>query len=175
MPVIIAITSDTAPAIIERETDAELLEALAALAITPDHAKSDQAAAREWLESLPLPSGWFADADEAQALRKRMQIEQDANLVRAAIKHLGTTQRGLTAMLGLADPQGDGRPVRRIIAAKQGLSGPARRLLAHLVRDGAMTDEEERQQLARIDGGAWRKVDRSAIRRAIQGGGIKTA
>lgn len=164
MPVAIAITKTAAPAIIERDTAGELLDALAGLEITPAGAAKDEQSARAWLESLPLPSGWFADADEAQALRRRMQVEQDAQLVRDAVKHLNTTQRGLTAMLGLADPRGDGRPVRRIIAAQQGLSGPARRLLAYIVSYGSLSRDEEATALNRIGNGGWRDVKRSDIR-----------
>lgn len=173
MPIAIAITDIAAPAIVERDTASELLDALAGLEITPVDAASDEPSARAWLESLPLPSGWFADADEAQALRRRMQVEQDAQLVRDAVKHLNTTQRGLTAMLGLADPRGDGRPVRRIIAAQQGLSGPARRLLAYVVSHGSMSPNEEAAALNRVGNGGWRNVKRSDIRAELSPSGTR--
>lgn len=173
MPVAIAITKTAAPAIIERETSGELLAALAELEAAPADATKDEASARAWLESLPLPSGWFADADEAQALRRRIQIEQDAKLVREAVKHLDTTQSGLTAMLGLSDPRGDGRPVRRIIAAQQGLSGPARRLLAYLAEYGPLSREGEATALNRIGNGSWRDVKRSDIRAELAPSGAR--
>lgn len=165
MPVAIIIPNNTTPAIIERDTDDALLEAIRELAVTPPEAGASIAAAREWLASLPLPSGWFASVEEAQGLQKRVQLERDAQLIKAVIPHLKTTQRGLTQTIGLADPQKDGSPVRRITRAQQGLSGPSRRALAYALKYGPMTDEDERAILDAVNDGAWRHVDRKSLRR----------
>ncbi|WP_395175845.1 hypothetical protein [Roseibium alexandrii] len=173
MPVSIIITPDSIPAIHNADTDAALFDGLCDLAIVPDSAKTDIDSMKAWVDTLPLPSGWFADADDAKAFQKRVQMEQDAKLVKAAIKHLGVKQREMAALIGLADPQQDGSPVRRIMAAKQGLSGTGRRVLAYLVLHGGLDRKQEAAALNQIDNGAWRHVQRSDIRSTRAGDGIK--
>ena len=173
MPIAVLLPENTTPAILEEQTDAALFDAVCALAVVPTEAKADLDTLKTWIETLPLPSGWFADAEEAKALQKRVQMEQDAKLVRAAQKEFGITQRELTALIGLADPQGDGSPVRRIMSAKQGLSGPGRRVLAYAVLNGALDRKAESEALNRIGNGSWRNIKRSDIRSERKGEGIK--
>lgn len=175
MPIAILLPEGTVPAILQEDTDAALFAAVCDLTAVPDSAKGDLASLKGWLETLPPPSGWFVDAEAAKAFQKRVQMEQDANLIKAALKHFDVTQRELTAMLGLADPQSDGRPVRRIAAAKQGLSGTGRRVLAYLAEHGDMTRQDEHAALNKIGNGAWRQVSRKDIRSDIAGDGIKRA
>ncbi|KZE34116.1 hypothetical protein IMF23_04385 [Chelatococcus daeguensis] len=166
MPVAIIIAEGVAPAVLEADSDAALLDRVAELRVTPPDAKESVAACRAWLEGLPAPSGWFATTEEAEAFRERTARERDAQLMRAALKHTGLSHREMTAALGLADAAGDGSPVRKITLAKVGLSGPTRRSLAYLIRHGAMTREQEAAALNRIANGEWRTVQREAIRRA---------
>jgi len=173
MPIAVLLPENTTPAILDEATDAALFDAVTALAVVPEDAKTDLDSLKAWIDTLPLPSGWFADADDAKAFQKRVQMEQDANLIKAALKQLDVTQRELTALLGLADPQQDGRAVRRIAAAKQGLSGVGRRVLAYLVLHGGIDRKQEAAALNQIDNGAWRHVKRSDIRSARAGDGIK--
>jgi hypothetical protein len=173
MPIAVLLPENTTPAILEEQTDAALFDAVCALAVVPADAKADQDSLKAWIETLPLPSGWFVDANEAKTFQKRVQMEQDAKLVKEAQKHFGITQRELTALLGLADPQGDGSPVRRIMSAKQGLSGPGRRVLAYAVLHGGLDRKDETEALNRIGNGSWRNVKRSDIRSERKGGGIK--
>lgn len=173
MPIAILLPANKTPAILEEQTDAALFAAVCELADVPADAKTDPDSLKAWIETLPLPSGWFADADEAKALQKRVQMEQDAKLVKEARDHFGISSRELTALIGLADPQGDGSPVRRIMSAKQGLSGPGRRALAYAVLHGALDRKDENEALNRIGNGAWRNVKRSDIRSERKGSGIK--
>jgi len=173
MPIAVLLPENTAPAILEEQTDAALFDAVRVLAVVPADAKADPDRLKAWIETLPPPSGWFANAADAKAFQRRVQFEQDAKLVKAAQKHLDVTQRELTALLGLADPQGDGSPVRRIMSAKQGLSGVGRRVLAYAVLHGAMDRCDETEALNSIGNGAWRQVKRSNLRSDRKGEGIK--
>lgn len=173
MPIAVLLPENTTPAILEEPTEDALFDKVIELAVVPDEARKDLASLKAWIETQPPPAGWFRDADEATAFKKRVQMEQDANLIKAALKHFDVTQRELTAMLGLADPQQDGRAVRRIAAAKQGLSGVGRRVLAYLVLNGGIDRKEESAALNQIGNGAWRNVKRSDIRSTRQGDGIK--
>ncbi|WP_157738701.1 hypothetical protein [Labrenzia sp. VG12] len=173
MPIAVLLLETTVPAILEEESDKALFDAVCALPVVPADAKADLGCLQAWIETLPLPSGWFANAEEVKALQKRVRMEQDAKLVREAQKHFGTTQRELTALIGLADPQGDGSPVRRIMSAKQGLSGPGRRVLAHAVLHGSLERADEAEALNQIGNGTWRIVERSEIRAKRSGEGIK--
>jgi len=175
MPVAVILAENTAPAILEEASDAALFDAVCELAVVPDSAKADQASLQDWINTLPLPSGWFVDAAEAKAFQKRMQIEQDAKLIKSAIKHLDLTQRELTAALGLADAQNDGSQVRKMLAAKQGLSGTGRRVLAYLLENGPLDRKQEAEILNKVDNGSWRNVKRSDIRSARRTEGMKLA
>lgn len=157
----------------EGSDDISLFDGLCDFVDVPDEARESPEAMKEWLNTLPPPIGWFADVDEAKAFQKRVQIERDAKLIKAALTHFKVSQRELTAMLGLADPQSDGSPVRRIAAAKQGLSGVGRRVLAYLELHGGLDRKAENEALNRIGNGEWRNVKRSDIRSSGFGDGIK--
>ncbi|MCK7611948.1 hypothetical protein [Roseibium sediminicola] len=173
MPVAVIISPNAIPSIHAADDDTSLFDALCELKIVPADAKSDPDSLKTWIDTLPAPSGWFADVEEAKAFQKRVQMEQDAKLVKDARDHFGISSRELTALIGLADPQGDGSPVRRIMSAKQGLSGPGRRALAYAVLHGALDRKDENEALNRIGNGSWRNVKRSDIRSERKGGGIK--
>lgn len=163
MPVAIILCENTAPAILERDTPEDLFSAVCELATVPDAAKADLVALVDWIESRPLPSGWFESSAAADHFAKQAQIRTDAQLLRAAIKSLAVSQSQLTAMIGLADKNRDGHPVRRIMNGKQGLTGAARRALAYALEHGPMTPVEEARILNRVSNGAWRQVDRDSL------------
>ncbi|MFN3253759.1 hypothetical protein [Roseibium album] len=173
MPVALITPPDGNPIIHEGRDDISLFDGLCDFVDVPNEAKESPEAMKEWLNTLPPPTGWFADVDEAKAFQKRVQIERDAKLIKAALKHFDVTQRELTSLLGLADPQGDGSPVRRIAAAKQGLSGVGRRVLAYLELNGGLDRKAENEALNRIGNGEWRNVMRSDMRSSRSGDGIK--
>lgn len=173
MPIAVLLPENTTPAILDEPTDNALFDAVCALTVVPEGAKADTESLKAWIDTLPPPSGWFADADEAKTFQKRVQMEQDANLVKAAVKHFGLKQWEMAAMLGLADPKKDGSPVRRIMAAKQGLSGTGRRVLAYLAKYGPLNSKQESNALNKLDGGAWRNVKRSDMRSSRTGDGVK--
>ena len=166
MTVAIIITDKAAPAILERDNDQQLFEAISELAVTPDDARESEDACRAWVESLDPPSGWFENAEAAKVYQQRIQRERDSNLLKGAQKKLGVTQVGLTAALGLSDPRKDGSPVRKIMGAKNAMGGTARRSLAYALKYGPMTPEEEAELLMSVDEGSWHQVDRKKLRRA---------
>ncbi|EFO29250.1 hypothetical protein TRICHSKD4_5072 [Roseibium sp. TrichSKD4] len=175
MPVAVILAENTVPAILEEASDAALFDAVCELAVVPDSAKADQASLKDWINTLPLPSGWFADSAEAKAFPRRIEIEQDAKLIKALVDQPGQTQRGLTAAIGLAGEKNDGSQIRKMMSAKQGLSGTGRRALAYFLKYGPMDRKEEAEILNKVDNGSWRKVKRSDIRSARRTEGMKLA
>jgi len=58
----------------------------------------------------------------------------------------------------------DGSPVRKIMAARQGISGPTRRLLAYIIKHGPISPDDEIKFLAGL-GDDWQHVERKDLRR----------
>lgn len=93
MPIAIVFTgADVVPGIFKRDTDADLLKDLAGLQGAP--ALRDVVAAKEWLVSLPEPSGWFDTAKEALAHTERLKDQaraggDEVKAARAALGGLG--------------------------------------------------------------------------------------
>ncbi|MHB2167043.1 hypothetical protein [Alsobacter sp. R-9] len=62
------------PAVIEADSDASLLSALAGMPFAPAEAKASVAGARWWLSHLPYPSGWYATRDDLRATLARRRL-----------------------------------------------------------------------------------------------------
>lgn len=102
MPVAIVMSQAGAiPAVLMENTVAELVERLQGLQEAPDLKNADQA--RQWLQELPAPSGWFNTPKEARAHVRR--IHQDVpslpgEEIRAAREALGLTREDFATRLG---------------------------------------------------------------------------
>lgn len=119
MPVALVFSrQDVIPAIIYEDTADLLVDRLRALKAAPE--LSDEQEARQWLQSLPMPSGWFSTIDEASAhvqrLNKDTEILPGAE-VKAARQELGLTQAEFAQALGLG---GNPDTRRRLIRAIEG-------------------------------------------------------
>lgn len=102
MPIAIILSpGDVIPAILSYEKDAELLAALRNLTFSP--ILEDVQAAREWLQTLDEPSGWFGSMTEANAYLHRLERESEisASGVTAARKKLGMSMEAFAAALGM--------------------------------------------------------------------------
>ena len=74
MPVLILAFRNSVPAIVDRETESDLLETIAPYAEIPDWAKQNMIQLKEWLAAQDFPSGLFATVAEAQAYLKKPRI-----------------------------------------------------------------------------------------------------
>lgn len=102
MPIAIVFTgADVVPGIFKRDTDAGLLMDLAGIKGAPIIA--DIVAAKEWLVSLPEPSGWFDTVAEALAHTERLKHEARAggDEVRAARDALGKSRADFATLVGV--------------------------------------------------------------------------
>lgn len=103
MPIAIVISAHGAiPAVIEEKTEKGLLKRLADLTEAP--ALTDADSAREWLQTLPMPSGWFATQAEAMAHVERMQQPTPilpGATVKAAREALQMSRASFAAKLGI--------------------------------------------------------------------------
>lgn len=113
---------------------------------------------RAFIDNQPPPSGVFDSDGALKDYLSRWQIERDARLVQAAQDQFSCPDRRMTEILGLRDKAGDGSPVRKIRARKNGLSGPTRRALAYAIKYGPMTRQEETEVLNGFKNGHWRDV-----------------
>lgn len=93
MPIAIVFTgADVVPGIFKRDTDADLLKDLANIKGAP--ALQDVGAAKQWLVTLPEPSGWFDTTTEALAHTERLKDEaraggEEVKAARAALGGMG--------------------------------------------------------------------------------------
>ncbi len=102
MPVAIVVSEGNAiPAIFAEDTERALLEALRDIDRAPELKSAN--AAREWLQALPQPSGWFATAAEASAHVQRIHRPVPAPTgqeVRTARESLGMSRAEFATALG---------------------------------------------------------------------------
>ena len=102
MPIAIIIAPDNiVPAIVAEETPAALVTRLRGFVFAPG--LPDEQAARLWLQTLPEPSGWFADVAEARAhLARAASGAQDmtGSEVAEAREVLGLTRAELASAIG---------------------------------------------------------------------------
>lgn len=103
MPVAIVMSENEAiPAILSEATAADLVGALAGLKEAPSLGSEE--AAREWLQGLPAPSGWFATVEEARAHVKRIHQPVPVlpgAVIQAAREALGLTRAEFASKLGI--------------------------------------------------------------------------
>ncbi|AUQ92777.1 putative transcriptional regulator (plasmid) [Phaeobacter inhibens] len=103
MPIAIAFSNGgTIPAIIQEATAADLVKALDGLKEAPTLQTEEQA--REWLQTLPMPSGWFETISEAKAHLARWKEPTPLltkEQVRAAREDLGMSQADFAAAVGI--------------------------------------------------------------------------
>lgn len=72
MPVAIVMSkSDVIPAILSQDAPEKLLAAINALTESP--ALQTEADARNWLNTLPMPSGWYATPEDALTAARRLR------------------------------------------------------------------------------------------------------
>lgn len=88
MPVAIIVLEGQLPAIIQERTNAELINRLNELTDAPH--MEDVSAARNWLQSLPFPSGWFLNAEIA-----KMHVRQGARPATMSPVELTTIRESL--------------------------------------------------------------------------------
>ena len=69
MPIGIIISGKAIPTILEEATESALLSKIIHLKISPALTTIEEA--KEWLNSLPQPSGWYASRDAAKAAAQR--------------------------------------------------------------------------------------------------------
>lgn len=103
MPIAIIVTDAAIPAIIEEQTDAALLAAIDALAITPNG--MDIELTKAWLAARLRPSGWYAGRAEAQsaalaAARTKRAADLSPEDIKDARKSLGMSRVAFGQALG---------------------------------------------------------------------------
>lgn len=102
MPVAIVISTDEViPAVIEESSESALLSRLRSLTNAPH--LDNAATAKEWLFSLPQPSGWYDTPAAALAYLRRAQQDEPAlsgDDVKRARETLGLARNEFAARLG---------------------------------------------------------------------------
>lgn len=95
-------TSGAIPAVMQEETAAALVEALDGLQDAPSLKNEEEA--RVWLQTLPMPSGWFASIAEAHTHLQRWKAETPPLTkedVKAARLKLGMSQTEFASAIGI--------------------------------------------------------------------------
>lgn len=102
MPTAIVILPGAIPGIYEERTNDLLLARLRKLKPAPK--LDDIAAAKTWLRTLPLPSGWFASAAEAKAFADQCAAERARPMTGGELREiretLGLTREAFAEDLG---------------------------------------------------------------------------
>ncbi|WP_299686650.1 hypothetical protein [uncultured Tateyamaria sp.] len=102
MPVAIVMSNGSAiPAVLSENTESALLDALRNLSDAPALKTAHEA--RQWLQSLPAPSGWFGSPTEARAHVQRMHEPVPApsgDEVRHARESLSMSRADFATALG---------------------------------------------------------------------------
>ena len=116
MPIAIVFSNNGAiPAVLQENSSKALVEALNGLAEAP--ALNNEEAARVWLKSLAMPSGWFASIAEARAELDRWK-EETPPLTKDQVKDarlaLGLSQAAFAVAIGIG---GNPDTQRRFITA----------------------------------------------------------
>lgn len=102
MPIAIVFAdNDIMPSIWREKTEALLLESLKDIGFAPE--LLDVNSAREWLTTLPEPSGWFATAQEAANYIDRLKRENCATAkeVSSAREKLGLSRADFAEAIGI--------------------------------------------------------------------------
>lgn len=103
MPIAIVFSANGAiPAVLQEDNSKALVAALNGLAEAPE--LTNEEAARVWLKSLAMPSGWFASVAEARAELARWKEETPPltkEQVKAARNALGMSQAAFADAIGI--------------------------------------------------------------------------